>query len=169
LYFGQTKSQSWADGDLGSPEPDRPQGRKGTGTMTAIATPPIRAELTGSNRAEALGVSVRGGYAPLCQLCRRLIRAGINPDLPVEAYRNGVLALRARSLLVAAQLTVEDCQDGRPRFRPYRARSSGVAPPIAQNEPALPGQPPDRKNAPAGRRRTWRPYCGLRLREELRS
>jgi hypothetical protein len=39
---------------------------------------------------------------PICQLARKLIRAGIEPDRPLEAYRNGTLALRVTSLAAAA-------------------------------------------------------------------
>src|SRR5262245_28471554 len=84
--------------------------RRYQNTPTKQATPPvylaalIRVALVDSNRAEALGL-VACSSAPLCALCRKLIRAGLNPELPVEAYRGGVLALRARSLLAAARLT----------------------------------------------------------------
>jgi hypothetical protein len=107
----------------------------------------IRAELTGSNRAEAFGL-VGVGSAPLCALARKLIRAGVCADLPVEAYRDGTLALRCRSLLAAAQLTVEDGRDGRPRFRRHRARVWASPSRIAQNAPTVPGPPPDENNAP---------------------
>jgi hypothetical protein len=50
-----------------------------------------------------LAFAVRG-YAPICQLARKLIRAGIEPDRPLEAYRNGTLALRVTSLAAAARL-----------------------------------------------------------------
>jgi hypothetical protein len=101
----------------------------------------FRVELVGSDQAIAYGLTARG-YAPLCQLCRRLIEAGFNPGQPVEAYRGNVLALRARSLRMAATLTVEDGRDGRPRLRPYRPPSVGVAGQSAPNVPRAPGQPP---------------------------
>lgn len=107
----------------------------------------IRVELIGSNRAEAMGL-VAVGSAPLCQLCRRLIRAGVNPDAPVEAFRNGILALRARSLLAAAQLTVKDGSSGPPRFVPYRSAYGGVPARIAPNASGAPGQPPTKNNVP---------------------
>jgi hypothetical protein len=44
------------------------------------------------------------GYSPVTMLARRLIRAGANPDRPLEAYRDDVLALRVRSLAAAARL-----------------------------------------------------------------
>jgi hypothetical protein len=67
---------------------------KGDGTTSGIAGSlhghrgSVRAELIGSDRCAALGFAVRG-YAPICQLARKLIRAGIEPDRPLEAYRNG--------------------------------------------------------------------------------
>jgi hypothetical protein len=57
--------------------------------------------------------------APICQLARKLIRAGIEPDRPLEAYRNGTLALRVTSLAAAARLTVCDHNRGTPRFVKY--------------------------------------------------
>jgi len=96
----------------------------------------IRAELVGSNRAEAFGL-VAIGYEPLLSLCRKLIRAGLNPDTPVECYRGSVLALRVRSLASAAQLTVKD---GRPRFKRYSPPAvDRPAPPIAGNALTAPG------------------------------
>src|SRR5262245_59088599 len=83
----------------------------------------VRVELVGDRRAQGFGFAVEG-YAPLCALCRQLIR-GLDPDRPVEAYRGGVLALRAPSLAVAAGITVEDGPDGRPRFKRHRPRSWG--------------------------------------------
>ena len=76
----------------------------------------LRAELEGSNRATALGISVRG-HVPVLDLCRKLVEAGHNPALPLEAWRGDTLALRIRFIGEAAQLTVKDNNVGRPRFR----------------------------------------------------
>jgi hypothetical protein len=111
-----------------------------------------RIELVGTNRATAFGLTVNS-YAPFCQICRKLIRADLCPDLPVEAYRGGTLPLRAPSLQAAAQLTVEDSSGGPPRFRRYRPPTWAVAPPIAQNAPGAPGEPPAANNAPCARPR----------------
>jgi hypothetical protein len=117
-----------------------------TATSTRITV--IRAELIGSNRAEAFGMVARS-YAPLCALARKLIRAGLDPGLPIEAYRSDVLALRGRSLAEVAQLTVEDRSDGPPRFRWYRSPSWEVAPQTAQNRSGVPRPPPIENKTPA--------------------
>jgi hypothetical protein len=102
--------------------------------MTAIATTAIRAELRGSRCYSALGIGVNA-YAPVCALARALIRAGFPSDQVLEA--------------TAARFEVRDGSTGRPLFVPWHKRMPRTASQIAQNEPALPGQPPDRKNAPA--------------------
>ena len=108
----------------------------------------VRAEIIG-DQAIALGHSA-SGYAPVCQLARELIRAGFDPELPIEAFRDGVLALRCRSR--AAGLTVENCSDGRPRFRAYvPSPGSEVRSPVAKNAATLPAPPPGPKNAPTER------------------
>jgi hypothetical protein len=83
------------------------------------AVQPLHAEIIGHDTACACGLTAKGA-APVPMLCRALITAGNSPDRPMEAYRDGILALRVRSLAVGAGLTVEDSSDGRPRFRKYR-------------------------------------------------
>jgi hypothetical protein len=83
--------------------------------MKAITT--LRAELEGSNRATALGISARG-HTPVLDLCRKLVANGHDPASPLEAWRGDTLALRIRSIGKAAGLTVKDDNVGRPRFRP---------------------------------------------------
>ena len=86
----------------------------------------IRAELTGMYRASAAGVVVTG-HAPVLKLCRRLIEAGHDSALPLEAYRGAVLCLRIRSIGEGAKLTVNEATaDGKPRFGPFRPFSRGV-------------------------------------------
>jgi hypothetical protein len=53
----------------------------------------ICAELIGSTTATAAGISVTA-YAPVLELCRRLVAAGRDPAAPLRAYRGDVLALR---------------------------------------------------------------------------
>ena len=91
----------------------------------------IRAELIGSNQASAAGI-VAIGHAPVSKLCRRLIEAAHNPDLPLEVYRGTTLCLRVRSIDEGAALSVEDDENGRPRFIRHRPRTCGAAPYVAQ-------------------------------------
>jgi hypothetical protein len=88
--------------------------------VNSLGHSPIRAELTGWERCAALGITAVG-YAPVTMLARKLIRAGVDPGRPFEAYRDGTLALRARSLAAAARVTVRDDNRGVPRFVGYRA------------------------------------------------
>ena len=86
----------------------------------------IRAELSGSARCSALGISIRA-YAPVLELCRRLVAAGRHPDTPLHAYRLDVLCLMIRSIGEAAGLEINGDGTG---FR--RRRAPDAAPPIAQ-------------------------------------
>jgi hypothetical protein len=70
--------------------------------MHAPYAPPVRAELTGSDRCRALGIETHG----LLDLCRKLIAAGSEPTLPLEAYRGDILCLRIRSIGEGARLRV---------------------------------------------------------------
>ena len=63
----------------------------------------IRAELSGSETAAALGISITV-YTPLLDLCRALVAAGHDPATPLHAYRGDVLCLRVRSIGEAAKL-----------------------------------------------------------------
>jgi hypothetical protein len=92
----------------------------------------IQAELIGSSECRALRLVVRGA-APVLSLCRQLILTGHNPDLPLEAWRGGVRALRIRSIGIAAGLTVSDDRLGRPRFRRWPSTSDVGAAPSARN------------------------------------
>jgi hypothetical protein len=65
----------------------------------------IQAELTGSDTATAAGLMVRT-HAPLLALCRKLIEAGHDPDRPLEAWRDGTLALTVRTIGEAADLRI---------------------------------------------------------------
>jgi len=90
----------------------------------------MRAELIGCDTCVALDITVRA-YAPVMELCRRLVQAGEDPARPLHAYRREVLAITVRSIREGAKLTVEDDRLGTPRLRPWRARSDGAASPVA--------------------------------------
>jgi hypothetical protein len=92
----------------------------------------IPAQLIGSHQCEALGV-VANGYAPALVLCRELLAAGANPDAALAVYRNGVVSLRIRSLRKGARLTVEDNENGTPKFRLARPARRGAAPTARKN------------------------------------
>jgi hypothetical protein len=100
----------------------------------------IRAELTGSDRCHALGISVRSA-APVLSLCRALVEVGHDLAIPLEAWRDDVCCIRVRSIGEGARLTVEDDRHGRPRFRRWRERER-VARPRQSRQP-MEG-PPDR-------------------------
>jgi hypothetical protein len=67
----------------------------------------IRAELAWDDHATACGIVARGS-SPVLKLCRLLVDAGHNPSTPLEAWRNGVLCLRVRSIGEAAGLRVNN-------------------------------------------------------------
>jgi hypothetical protein len=94
---------------------------------------PIRATLVGSNRCAAEGLSARG-YAPVLELCRKLVAAGFNTACPLEAWRGELLCLRVRSIGEGARLTIEDDGHGTPHLRRWRKRSQrhGAGSPVAQ-------------------------------------
>ena len=94
--------------------------------------PPLRGELTGSDRCTAAGITATGP-APVLALCRTLLDAGFDPDQPLEIYRDAILVLRVRSIGKGARLTVKDNRLGRPVFVRWhdRAASDAAASPIA--------------------------------------
>jgi hypothetical protein len=84
-----------------------------------------------------LGISVCDA-APILGLCRALVAAGHDPQLPLHAYRGDVLALRVRSIGEGAQLAVAGDGVGfRRRKEPAAASRSDFANP-AVLEQALP-------------------------------
>lgn len=68
----------------------------------------MRAELIGSDRCEAEGVTVRSA-APCLAMCRKLIEAGYDPTRPLHAYRGSTLCLKVRTLWESSML---ECQEG---------------------------------------------------------
>ena len=87
----------------------------------------IHAELAWSDHATACGIVARSS-SPVLKLCRLLVDAGHDPGLPLEAWRNGVLCLRVRSIGEAAGLELNGDGTG---FRPIR--KPDAAPPIDLN------------------------------------
>ena len=75
----------------------------------------LSARLHGSDRCEALGITVRD-YAPLMAPCRSLVEAGINSRIRFDVFRGRTFSLRVRSIREAARLTVKPGLNGRPRF-----------------------------------------------------
>ena len=67
----------------------------------------IRAELIGSRKCTALGITVEA-YAPVLEMCRELVGRGHNPARPLHAYRDDVLCLTVSSIGWGAQYTVKD-------------------------------------------------------------
>jgi hypothetical protein len=93
----------------------------------------IRAELTGTNYAEARGITVRS-LSPVLDLARKLVAAGYDPATPLEAWRGFTLCLTVRSLRDAARLRVTAAVNGPPIFAPAQDMAEG--PPVRQNLPA---------------------------------
>jgi len=90
----------------------------------------IFAELIGSDRCSALGMTV-GGTTPVLALCRLLIEAGHHRATPLEVYRGEVLCLRVRSIGEGAGLRVGTHGVGFERSSECTAAS-----PMRQNEAA---------------------------------
>ena len=87
---------------------------------------PIQAVLIGSDRCEALGVTVRDA-APVLNLCRKLVAAGHDPQLPLHVYRGDVLALRVRSIGEGSRLSIAGDGVGfRDRIQPDGVSSVGA-------------------------------------------
>ena len=89
----------------------------------------VRAELAWDDHATAYGIVARGS-SPVLKLCRLLVDAGHDPSTPLEAWRNGVLCLRVRSIGEAAGLELNGDGTG---FRPIR--KPDAASPIDSNAP----------------------------------
>ena len=98
----------------------RPVGRNGS--------LPLYAELSGDDACISAGLTVRA-QAPVLAMCRKLVAAGLDPDQALEVYRNGILALRIRSIGEGARLDVNSKSTGFVAYRGVR-----TAPPIAPND-----------------------------------
>lgn len=87
----------------------------------------IRAEIIGSDRCDAEGLTVRAS-APVLAMCRKLLTADHDPTTPLHAYRDDMLALRVRSIGEGAKLTVKDNSCGTPAFRRFYDREETMLP-----------------------------------------
>lgn len=58
--------------------------------------------------------------APILDLCRALIRGGVDPDTPLVAMRDGRPAVIVRSIGNGARFTVRDGISGKPKFVRWR-------------------------------------------------
>jgi hypothetical protein len=84
-----------------------------------------------------LGDVTAVGRTPVLTACRELLACGFNPDAAVKIYRQDVLVLRICTLAAGARLTVEECSDGRARFRQHRPWPSEGSSRIAQSAEAI--------------------------------
>ena len=115
----------------------------------------IRAELVGSETANAEGITARG-VSPIFGLCRKLVEAGQDPDRPLEAFRGDVMCIRVRSIGEAAKLVVRENQRTGPylaKWSPFDSdarRSHRGRQPAAQNPQALAQGPDSTKESPGG-------------------
>jgi hypothetical protein len=75
--------------------------------------------LSGDDHAEALGIEASG----VIVLCRALIRAGHDPNLPLHAYRGATLALTS----IGEAATLRVARVGFVRDRKYRPPVLAVA------------------------------------------
>jgi hypothetical protein len=105
---------------------DTPSQRTGQGL--------IRAELTGGDTCSAAGITVKSP-TPVLEMCRKLIAAGHDPGLPLDAYRGATVCLHVRSIGEAAALEIASRGTGfvarrergagpRRRVRPHHHRRS---------------------------------------------
>ena len=84
---------------------------------------PIRARIfrdqDGVDCCEAEGITARHN-APVLELCRLLIRAGLDPSRPLEAFRGPMLCLTVSSIGWGAKHTVSEVPGIRlRRWEPY--------------------------------------------------
>ena len=117
--------------------------------MSATA---IVAQITGSNRCDAEGLTVTG-HAPVLAMCRRLIEAGYDPARPLHAYRGDTLCLKVRSIGEGAKLTVRE--DNREGLRLARWVPFAGAGGTSRSE-----EEPNKRNALHGRPQTRRTHEG---------
>lgn len=68
---------------------------------------PIRAEISGSDRCDCEGFSVRNA-APVLAMCKKLIEAGFDPCRPLEAWRGATLCIKIRSIGEGSRLVYLD-------------------------------------------------------------
>jgi hypothetical protein len=76
----------------------------------------IVAQLVGSDFAIVGEIKAHGAL----NLCRQLLGAGADPDAELHCYRDGMIALRIKSVGAGAKLTVHETASGGPRFATWR-------------------------------------------------
>lgn len=103
-----------------------------------FADAPLRADLVGFDTCSALGITVKA-HAPVLELCRRLVKAGIDPSTPLEAWRDDILALRVRSIGEGARLTVKTAGNGTPIFTLDDGCKGAAAPPVSETADEVQG------------------------------
>jgi|SRR6516165_8106668 hypothetical protein len=89
-----------------------------------------RAELVGDDVCTACGITARSP-SPVLAICRELVAVGIDPAIPLHAYRGDVLCLIVRSISEGARLEVNAKGTGFTRLCAVRAGS-----PIRKHEVA---------------------------------
>jgi hypothetical protein len=91
----------------------------------------IIAELIGDDscRCQEIDAAVTAN-APVLAMCRLLIATGIDPDTALCVYRQGVLALKVRSMREGARLTVKTAGNGTPIFALDDGCKGAAAPPV---------------------------------------
>ncbi len=89
------------------------------------------ADIIGSDQCQAEGFTARGS-SPVLAICRKLIEAGFDPDLPIRADRGDVLCLTIRSIGEAAQLIVKSAGNDVPIFAVNTSHEGAAAPPVRQ-------------------------------------
>jgi hypothetical protein len=118
-----------------------PFNKKQTGQQPCDDIVTVRAVITGSDIATALGLTAQSP-SPVLSLCRRLVDAGHDPSVPLHAYRGDTIALIIRSIGEAAGLRVGGHGVGFERIP-----ECGAGPSVAPNAPARTGHGAGRKAA----------------------
>jgi hypothetical protein len=116
--------------------------RQSSSPTALKAQTPIRAEISGNDRASAEGISAHG-HAPVLRLCRQLLAAGFDPTRPLFAYRRNVLCLIIRAIGEGAALAVDESRAAFARWKPFShaavasriARRRQAATPVAGAAP----------------------------------
>jgi hypothetical protein len=91
----------------------------------------VIAELVGDDscRCQEIDAAVTAN-APVLAMCRQLLATGVDPDTPLRVYRQGVLALKVRSIREGARLTVKTAGNGTPIFSLDDGCKGAAAPPV---------------------------------------
>jgi hypothetical protein len=91
----------------------------------------VIAELVGDDscRCQEIDAAVTAN-APVLAMCRQLLATGIDPDTALGVYRQGVLALKVRSIREGARLTVKTAGNGTPIFTLDDGCKGAAAPPV---------------------------------------